>query len=107
MPENPADPPGLDLARLRAHLDRELPGTVRGPLRADLIEGGRSNLTYVLTDGTGRWVLRRPPLGHVLATAHDMGREHRVMTALHGTGVPVPGTLLLDRGTDVLGAPGT
>ncbi|WP_406208604.1 phosphotransferase family protein [Kitasatospora sp. NBC_01560] len=105
MPENPADPPGLDLARLRAHLDRELPGTVRGPLRADLIEGGRSNLTYVLTDGTGRWVLRRPPLGHVLATAHDMGREHRVMTALHGTGVPVPGTLLLDRGTDVLGAP--
>ncbi|MFJ3792250.1 phosphotransferase family protein [Kitasatospora sp. NPDC090091] len=105
MPENPVDPPGLDLARLRAHLDRELPGTVRGPLRAELIEGGRSNLTYVLTDGTERWVLRRPPLGHVLATAHDMGREHRVMTALGGTGVPVPGTLLLDPGTDTLGAP--
>ncbi|MEV7782071.1 phosphotransferase family protein [Kitasatospora sp. NPDC088351] len=105
MPDTPADPPGLDLARLRAHLDRALPGTVQGPLRAELIEGGRSNLTYRLTDGTSRWVLRRPPLGHVLATAHDMGREHRVMTALRDTGVPVPATLLLDRGTDVLGAP--
>ncbi|MFD0401463.1 phosphotransferase family protein [Kitasatospora sp. NPDC127121] len=108
MPETPAEPPGLDLARLRAHLDRELPGLVQGPLRADLVEGGRSNLTYVLTGGTGgtgRWVLRRPPLGHVLATAHDMGREYRVMTALRDTDVPVPRTLLLDPGTDVLGAP--
>ncbi|MEU4114828.1 phosphotransferase family protein [Kitasatospora sp. NPDC028055] len=105
MPPTPADPPGLDLARLRAHLDRELPGTVRGPLRAELIEGGRSNLTYALTDGTGRWVLRRPPLGHVLATAHDMGREHRVMSALRDSEVPVPGMLLIDHGTEVLGAP--
>ncbi|MFI9328921.1 phosphotransferase family protein [Kitasatospora sp. NPDC052868] len=109
MPDTPADPvadpPGLDLGRLRAHLDRELPGTVQGPLRAELIEGGRSNLTYLLGDGTSRWVLRRPPLGHVLATAHDMGREHRVMTALRDTGVPVPATLLLDAGTEVLGAP--
>ncbi|MBV6701263.1 phosphotransferase family protein [Kitasatospora aureofaciens] len=105
MPQTPADPPGLDLGRLRAHLDRELPGAVQGSLRADLIEGGRSNLTYILTDGAARWVLRRPPLGHVLATAHDMGREHRVMTALRDTGVPVPRTLLLDPATDVLGAP--
>ncbi|MET8539838.1 phosphotransferase family protein [Kitasatospora sp. NPDC004799] len=105
MAETPADPPGLDLARLRAHLERELPGLVRGPLRADLIEGGRSNLTYVLGDGASRWVLRRPPLGHVLATAHDMGREYRVMTALRDTGVPVPRTLLIDRGEEVLGAP--
>ncbi|MFJ9846825.1 phosphotransferase family protein [Kitasatospora sp. NPDC101155] len=105
MPETPADPPGLDLARLRTHLDRELPGTVQGPLWADLIEGGRSNLTYVLTDGASRWVLRRPPLGHVLATAHDMGREYRVMSALSGTGVPVPRMLLIDHDTDVLGAP--
>ncbi|AUY53255.1 phosphotransferase family protein [Streptomyces sp. CB01881] len=105
MPETPAGPPGLDLARLRDHLDRELPGAVQGPLRAELIEGGRSNLTYVLTDAAGRRVLRRPPLGHVLATAHDMGREYRVMTALRDSGVPVPRTLLLDPGTDVLGAP--
>ncbi|MBP0452690.1 phosphotransferase family protein [Kitasatospora sp. RG8] len=105
MPETPADPPGLDLARLRAHLDRELPGAVQGQLRAELIEGGRSNLTYRLTDGTACRVLRRPPLGHVLATAHDMGREYRVMTALRDSGVPVPRTLLIDPGTDVLGAP--
>ncbi|MFE4974223.1 phosphotransferase family protein [Kitasatospora sp. NPDC056651] len=105
MAETPVDPPGLDLARLRSHLDRELPDTLHGPLRADLIEGGRSNLTYVLTDGASRWVLRRPPLGHVLATAHDMGREYRVMTALRDTGVPVPRTLLLDPTEDTLGAP--
>ncbi|MGA5822366.1 phosphotransferase family protein [Kitasatospora sp. NPDC094028] len=105
MTENSADPPGLDLPKLRAQLERELPGAVQGPLRAELIEGGRSNLTYVLTDGASRWVLRRPPLGHVLATAHDMGREYRVMTALRDTGVPVPHTLLLDPTPDTLGAP--
>ncbi|MFF3069932.1 phosphotransferase family protein [Kitasatospora sp. NPDC057936] len=106
MPETtPADPPGLDLGRLRAHLDRELPGLVQGPLSASLIEGGRSNLTYVLTDGHSQWVLRRPPLGHVLATAHDMGREYRVMTALRDTDVPVPRTLHHDPTPDVLGAP--
>ncbi|WP_030243967.1 phosphotransferase family protein [Streptomyces sp. NRRL S-350] len=105
MADTPADPPGLDLGRLRTYLERELPGTVRGPLRADLIEGGRSNLTYLLSEGSSRWVLRRPPLGHVLATAHDMGREYRVMSALRGTGVPVPRMLVIDHGEDVLGAP--
>ncbi|WP_263252009.1 phosphotransferase family protein [Saccharopolyspora rosea] len=97
--------PGLDLGRLRAHLDAELPGLVGGPLRGELVQGGRSNLTYVVTDGAQRWVVRRPPLGHVLATAHDMGREHRVMSALAGTRVPVPRTLLLCRDEDVIGAP--
>jgi aminoglycoside phosphotransferase (APT) family kinase protein len=57
-----------------------------GPLRARLLAGGRSRLTYEVSDGTRSWVVRRPPLGHVLATAHDMGREYRVMAALHGTG---------------------
>jgi aminoglycoside phosphotransferase (APT) family kinase protein len=76
-----------------------------GPLRASLIAGGRSNLTYVLTDGTRRWVLRRPPLGHVLATAHDMTREYRVMRALAPTPVPVPRTVLEHRDPDALGAP--
>ena len=61
-----------------------------GPLRARLLAGGRSSLTYEVSDGTRSWVVRRPPLGHVLATAHDMGREYRVMAALHGTEVPVP-----------------
>jgi aminoglycoside phosphotransferase (APT) family kinase protein len=66
--------------------------------------GGRSNLTYLLTDGRDRWVLRRPPLGHVLETAHDMGREYRLLSALHPTDVPVPRPLAI-AGDDVLGAP--
>ena len=66
--------------------------------------GGRSNLTYLLTDGRTRWVLRRPPLGHVLETAHDMGREHRLLAALSPTDVPVPAPLLL-AGPGVIGAP--
>ncbi|WP_329389540.1 phosphotransferase family protein [Streptomyces sp. NBC_01716] len=98
-------PPGLDPERLRGHLDRERPGLVGGPLSARLIEGGRSNLTYLIGDGTHEWVVRRPPLGHVLATAHDMTREFRVISALHPTAVPVPGPLLLCEDPDVLGAP--
>ncbi|MFI7010931.1 phosphotransferase family protein [Streptomyces sp. NPDC050145] len=98
-------PPGLDLDQLRAHLDRERPGLVGGPLTARLIEGGRSNLTYLVGDGTTQWVVRRPPLGHVLATAHDMKREHRVIAALHTTDVPVPEPILLCEDDAVLGAP--
>jgi aminoglycoside phosphotransferase (APT) family kinase protein len=99
------NPPGLDLERLRGHLDRERPGLVTGGLRARLVEGGRSNLTYRVTDGTSAWVVRRPPLGHVLATAHDMAREHRVISALAPTPVPVPGTVLLCEDPEVIGAP--
>ncbi|MEW1645869.1 phosphotransferase family protein [Streptomyces sp. NPDC091219] len=102
---SPDHPPGLDLDRLRGLLDRERPGLVSGPLSGRLIEGGRSNLTYAVTDGTARWVVRRPPLGHVLATAHDMKREHRVISALHPTNVPVPGPVLLCEDDEVLGAP--
>ncbi|MFI2619390.1 phosphotransferase family protein [Streptomyces sp. NPDC018584] len=98
-------PPGLDLDQLRGHLDRERPGLVGGPLTARLIEGGRSNLTYAVTDGASRWVVRRPPLGHVLATAHDMKREHRVIEALHPTNVPVPAPVLLCDDDTVIGAP--
>lgn len=98
-------PPGLDPERLRGRLDRERPGLVDGPLSARLIEGGRSNLTYLVTDGVHDWVVRRPPLGHVLATAHDMRREFRVISAMHPTAVPVPEPLLLCEDPDVLGAP--
>ena len=105
MSDSPDTPPGLDLVRLRARLDADLPGLVSGPLRARLFEGGRSNLTYLLEDGTARWVLRRPPLGHVLATAHDMAREHTVLAALHPTRVPVPQPLLLVGDDTVVGAP--
>ena len=96
--------PGLDLARLGTWLPAAVPGAGRH-LTAELIAGGKSNLTYSVTDGTSGWIVRRPPLGHVLATAHDMAREYRVMTALQGTGVPVPTTFAFCEDTDVLGAP--
>ncbi len=64
------------------------------PLRFERLAGGYSNLTFLVSDAAGkRWVLRRPPLGHLLATAHDMGREGGIMAALAGTGVPVPAVL--------------
>lgn len=98
------DPPGLDLGRLRAHLDAHRPGMVAGNLTADVVQGGRSNLTYVVGDGRSRWVVRRPPLGHVLPTAHDMAREFRVISGLRDTAVPVPEALLLCEDPAVLGA---
>jgi len=98
------DVPGVEVPPLEAFLRAELPGLLAGPLSVELVAGGRSNLTYVLSDGVGRWVLRRPPLGHVLETAHDMGREYRLLSALHPTDVPVPEPLVL-AGADVIGAP--
>jgi aminoglycoside phosphotransferase (APT) family kinase protein len=97
--------PGLDLPALAAHLDALVPGGLAGPLQAEVIAGGRSNLTYAVSDGAATWIVRRPPLGHVLATAHDMSREHRVISALAGTGVPVPAALGLCEDTTVIGAP--
>jgi aminoglycoside phosphotransferase (APT) family kinase protein len=99
------DLPGLDLVRLASWFDDACPGEIGGPLQGQLIAGGKSNLTYEVSDGTRTWVVRRPPLGHVLATAHDMGREYRVITALRDTGVPVPLTYALCADPDVLGAP--
>ncbi|GAA0541751.1 phosphotransferase family protein [Paractinoplanes ferrugineus] len=90
---------GLDLAALQKYLGsaRELTGT--------MFVGGRSNLTYAVTDGSQRWVLRRPPLGHVLPTAHDMVREHRVLEALSKAGFPAPRPVLLCTDISVIGAP--
>lgn len=65
------------------------------PLQFSLISGGRSNLTYLVEGGGQSWVLRRPPLGHVLPTAHDMAREYRVLSALADTDVPVARPLAL------------
>ena len=96
---------GLDLGALTRWLDNEHPGLRRGDLRARIIAGGRSNITYALDDDTHRLVLRRPPLGHVLATAHDMAREHRVISALGASPVPVPATVALCDDLEVLGAP--
>ena len=71
----------------------------------ELVAGGRSNLTFFVSSAAGDVVLRRPPLSNRLPTAHDMGREHRVMTALGDTPVPVPQTLALCTDDDVIGAP--
>ncbi|MFF3865078.1 phosphotransferase family protein [Micromonospora sp. NPDC001898] len=98
-------PRGLDLDRLAAYLGARRPELAAAPLRARLIAGGKSNLTYLLRSGGHEVVLRRPPLGHVLATAHDMAREHRIISALAPTAVPVPEALLFCPDTDVIGAP--
>jgi aminoglycoside phosphotransferase (APT) family kinase protein len=98
-------PAGLDLAALTTWLDAEHPDLRQGPLRASLLTGGLSNLTYRLEDDVSRWALRRPPLGHALPTAHDMPREFRIISGLHGSAVPVAPPVVLCEDADVLGAP--
>ncbi len=96
---------GLDLDAVSRWLQEHVDGAV-GPFDATLIGGGRSNLTFALTGADGRcFVVRRPPLGHVLATAHDMSREHRIIAALGPTAVPVAPAYGLCTDTDVNGAP--
>lgn len=97
------DQAALDTASVARHL-AEAGLELAGPLSAQLITTGRSNLTYRLTDGAAEWILRRPPLGHVLATAHDMGREFTVLRALAGTAVPVPRAIHLCEDQSVIGA---
>jgi aminoglycoside phosphotransferase (APT) family kinase protein len=95
----------IDVERVTRWLVDHIEGAV-APFEFRLIAGGRSNLTYLVLDADGnRFVLRRPPLGHVLATAHDMAREHRVIAAVGRTGVPVPPALGLCTDTEVNGAP--
>jgi len=98
-------PPGVDLAALTEFLMRVLPTPPVGPVKVSLLAGGRSNLTYVVSDASREWVLRRPPLGHVLETAHDMKREYRVMDALAPTPVPVPAMVGFSDDLRYLGAP--
>lgn len=101
MPETP----GLDVAALTAWLSKAHPELAAGPLRAEVIAGGRSNLTYSVEGARVPLVLRRPPLGHVLSSAHDMAREHRVISALAGSAIPVPTAVDLvdDTGGDITG----
>lgn len=100
-----AVPAGIDVEPVTAWMAANIDG-VRPPFRFAVIEGGHSNLTFdVLDDGGRRMVLRRPPLGAVLATAHDMEREHRVISGIGLTSVPVPKALGLCRDETVNGAP--
>ncbi|MCX4099186.1 phosphotransferase family protein [Nocardia sp. alder85J] len=98
--------PGMDIDAVTRFLtERGVP--LRGPLTAELISGGRSNLTFALTDGAARWVLRRPPTAGLTPSAHDMAREYTVTSALWGTAVPVAATVAADLEGTVLGAPFT
>ena len=102
------EPRGLFTSVLDAWLRAEHPELVgESALEATLITGGRSNLTYRLVGGPAPLVLRRPPLGHVLASAHDMAREFRVISALGGSTVPVPGAVLYRDDTDGTAGVGT
>jgi aminoglycoside phosphotransferase (APT) family kinase protein len=95
---------GLDLAALDRHLrSKGIPRS--GELRAELISGGRSNLTFLVYDDESKWVLRRPPLHGLTPSAHDMAREYRVVAALADTPVPVAGAVTLRNDDSVLGAP--
>jgi aminoglycoside phosphotransferase (APT) family kinase protein len=95
---------GIDIDRVTAWVGDHLE-TV-GPLSFTRLQGGHSNLTYRVDDAAGRrFVLRRPPLGHLLPTAHDMGREYRIIDALGPTTVPVPTALAHCTDTEISGAP--
>jgi aminoglycoside phosphotransferase (APT) family kinase protein len=95
---------GLDLAALDRHL-REVGIPRSGQLRAELISGGRSNLTFLVADDQSKWVLRRPPLHGLTPSAHDMAREYRVVAALQDTPVPVARAITMRNDDSVGGAP--
>ncbi len=98
-------PAGIDPGPTESWFREHVP-EARPPLRYERVVGGHSCLTYVVTDNGGaRYVLRRPPLGTGLATAHDVAREHRVMSALQDTAVPVPRMRGLCEDDRVNGAP--
>jgi len=98
-------PPGIQAEATTAWLAANVPGA-RPPFTFGLIAGGRSNLTYLVRDAAGAaWVLRRPPLSGVLPSAHDVGREHRIISALRDTPVPVPEAVALCPDPSVTGAP--
>ena len=95
----------IDQPRLEAWFVEQVPGA-QPPLSFERISGGRSNLTYGVTNAAGkRWAVRRPPLGTRLASAHDVGREARIIAALQATEVPVPPLVGLCEDDSVNGAP--
>ena len=96
---------GIDVVAVTAWLADRLEN-LETPLDFELLAGGHSNLTYRVTDGSANtYVLRRPPLGHVLQSAHDMGREHKIIFALQGSSVPVATTVGLCADDSVNDAP--
>ena len=106
LPRLTANLPGLDEARATRWLTEHVDG-VEPPINFSLIAAGGSNLTFRAVDANGAaWALRRPPAAAVLATAHDVVREHKILAALSREGsVPVPAAVALCQDTDVTGAP--
>ena len=107
------DPTAQRLERIATGAEPDVVGPILADVLHDprwlacdvaLVSGGKSNLTYRVASDAGEVILRRPPLGHILPTAHDMVREYRVLTALAETAVPVPRTLYLGDGGSPLGA---
>jgi len=96
--------PGIEAERVRRWLAEHIDGLV-GRVEFGLVSGGRSNLTYRLTDAAGAtYALRRPPTGGVLSTAHDVSREWRFISALASTAVPVPRPVVYCADTAITGA---
>ena len=96
---------GIDSPKVTKWLEENVSGAA-GPFKFEFIAGGHSNLTFSVRDAKqNHYVLRRPPLSHGLASAHDMGREHRMISALQNSGVPVPRTRGLCNDLEINGAP--
>ena len=95
---------GLDLATLEPYLRRHFPNEA-GALQVRQFPSGHSNLTYSLQLGARELVLRRPPFGSKVKSAHDMGREFRVLSKLHSVYAPAPEVLLYCDDDSILGAP--
>src|SRR5206468_11870218 len=93
----------LDTSRLEPYLRANLDGG-EGPLTVRQFGGGKANLTYLIRFGTREFVLRRPPLGPIPPGAHDMRREHRVLSVLHRRYRPAPRSLLLCEDETIIGA---
>jgi aminoglycoside phosphotransferase (APT) family kinase protein len=101
----PTSPPLVDAESLRAYLEANIPGGVGEPFEVRRHRAGHSNETFFVTSGDREWVLRRPPRGAFLPTAHDVGREFRVLSALAGSGVRAPRPVLWCEDPSVIGVP--
>ena len=101
-----SSPLDLPVDALSAYLEAHVAG-FRGPLTATKFKGGQSNPTYRIDAASGRYVLRRKPPGQLLASAHAVDREFRVLRALHGSAVPVAQALHLCTDDGVIGGEGS
>ena len=100
---NASLPALVDEERLARFLEERVPG--EGELRIARHQAGHSNETFFIERGSDRWVLRRPPLGAFLPSAHDVGREYRVLSGLKETSARVPRTILASTDDSIIGAP--